>query len=87
MSLAPSAFAYWDAPGSGPCAAQAPPQGQAGGFYWVNGEDGTCSGDWISQDQFNSLVDRGVAASDEATGTFVPSDISAGDAAESKVID
>jgi hypothetical protein len=80
MARAPRAFAYWVAPETGACAGQAPPQGQTGGFYWVNGEAGTCSGDWMSQDQMGSLVDRGVAASDEATGTSVPSDISAGDA-------
>jgi hypothetical protein len=81
MMTAPSALAYWNPPNTGACAGVAPPQGQTGGDYWVNGENGTCDeGDWISQDEFNSLVNQEVAAGDEATGVTVPADISSADA-------
>lgn len=80
LSTAPGANAAWDPPGVGACATVAPPPGQTGGEYWVNSEDGSCSGNWISDEKFRSLVNQGVAGADEATDTAVPSDIPASDA-------
>jgi hypothetical protein len=79
LVTASAAFASFVAPDTGACATVGPPTGQTGGYYW-DGSDGTCSADWISSDDFQSLVNRDVAAADEATGLSVPSDIPASDA-------
>lgn len=80
LVAASGASAAFVAPGTGACVAESPPAGETGGYYWV-GSDGTCSANWISQDQFASLVDRDVAAADEATGASIPADISSADTA------
>jgi hypothetical protein len=76
-AFAPSALAYWQAPGTGACASVTPPPGQSGGEDWVDSATGTCESDkWISSDEESQLMDRSIASADEATGDPVPADIS-----------
>jgi hypothetical protein len=74
LAAASGAQADFVAVGTGACADASPPAGETGGYYWV-GSDGTCSPDWISSSDLQSLANQEVAAGDEATGATVPSDI------------
>jgi hypothetical protein len=80
LADAPAAYAGFVPAGTGACAGVGPPAGQTGGDYWVNGEDGSCTGDWISQDDLTSIINRTVAGGDRAIGVQIPSDIPASDA-------
>jgi len=61
LAAASGAQADFVAVGTGACADASPPAGETGGYYWV-GSDGTCSPDWISSSDLQSLANQEVAA-------------------------